>query len=77
MASAEETRSRLAGIPNLTVSADARLAAYTRFGIGGPADVYAETSDEAAFLAALSYGAAYSFAAFLGATVIFQRRDFR
>ncbi|MFB3825976.1 MAG: UDP-N-acetylmuramate dehydrogenase [Bryobacteraceae bacterium] len=54
MLSAEETRSRLAGIPNLTVSTDTPLALYTRFGIGGPADIYAETSDESAFLAALA-----------------------
>jgi UDP-N-acetylmuramate dehydrogenase len=32
----------------------APLARYTRFGIGGPADLYAETGNEEAFLAALA-----------------------
>ncbi len=49
----EETRLRLAEIPNLTVFADAPLSRYTRFGIGGPADLYAETENEEAFIAAL------------------------
>jgi UDP-N-acetylmuramate dehydrogenase len=53
MPSAEETRLRLAGIPNLTVSANAPLANYTRFGIGGPADLYAETCAPDAFAAAV------------------------
>jgi UDP-N-acetylmuramate dehydrogenase len=54
MHSAEEAHARLAGIPNLTVSRDAPLSRYTRFGIGGPADLYAETADSEAFIAALS-----------------------
>ncbi len=49
----DETRARLAGIPNLTVSEGVPLATYTRFAIGGPADLLAETADEAAFLRAL------------------------
>jgi UDP-N-acetylmuramate dehydrogenase len=49
----EEARARLAGIPNLTVSAGTPLARYTRFGIGGPADVYAETGSVEAFIAAM------------------------
>ena len=49
----EEARARLAGIPNLTVSADVLLSRYTRFGIGGPADLYAETDSVEAFVAAL------------------------
>ena len=44
-----ETLERLAGIPNLTVSRHAVLAPYTRFGIGGPADVYAETEQHRGF----------------------------
>jgi UDP-N-acetylmuramate dehydrogenase len=48
-----ETQSRLAGIPNLTVSAGTPLARYTRFGIGGPADLYAETGSVEAFIAAM------------------------
>lgn len=53
MATTEEAQSRLAGIPNLTVSTGALLSRYTRFGIGGPADLYAETADAEAFIAAL------------------------
>ena len=44
MPTTEEVLARLAGIPNLTVSSDAPLSRYTRFGIGGPADLYAETA---------------------------------
>ncbi|HEX3743242.1 MAG TPA: UDP-N-acetylmuramate dehydrogenase [Bryobacteraceae bacterium] len=50
----EETRLRLAEIPNLTVFVDAPLSRYTRFGIGGPADLYAETESAEAFIAALT-----------------------
>jgi UDP-N-acetylmuramate dehydrogenase len=53
MPTTEETQLRLAEIPNLTVSAHAPLARYTRFGIGGPADLFAETRDEQAFIAAV------------------------
>lgn len=54
MPTTEETHGRLAEIPNLTVSACIPLARYTRFGIGGPADLFAETRDERAFIAALA-----------------------
>jgi UDP-N-acetylmuramate dehydrogenase len=53
MPTTEETQSRLAGIPNLFVSALTPLSRYTRFAIGGPADLFAETGDEAAFMAAI------------------------
>jgi UDP-N-acetylmuramate dehydrogenase len=53
MPTPEETRARLAEIPNLTVSTGTPLSQYTRFGIGGPADVYAETDTVEAFIAAL------------------------
>jgi UDP-N-acetylmuramate dehydrogenase len=53
MLSTEETQQRLAEIPNLTVLTDAPLSRYTRFGIGGPADIYAETESVDAFVAAL------------------------
>src|SRR2546421_7997524 len=49
-----EAHARLAAIPNLTVLPDAPLSNYTRFGIGGPADLYAETQDAEAFVAAMS-----------------------
>jgi len=48
-----ETLQRLAQIPNLSISERALLSRYTRFGIGGPAAVYAETPDEHAFIEAL------------------------
>jgi UDP-N-acetylmuramate dehydrogenase len=54
MLSTEETQQRLAEIPNLTVFLDAPLSRYTRFGIGGPADIYAETESVEAFVAALA-----------------------
>jgi UDP-N-acetylmuramate dehydrogenase len=54
MPTTEETQVRLAEIPNLTVSAHTPLARYTRFDIGGPADLFAETHDERAFIAALA-----------------------
>jgi UDP-N-acetylmuramate dehydrogenase len=54
MPTTEETQLRLAEIPNLTVSAHTPLSRYTRFGIGGPADLFAETRDEQAFVAALA-----------------------
>jgi UDP-N-acetylmuramate dehydrogenase len=52
MPTAEEAHARLAGIPNLTVLMDAPLSRYTRFGIGGPADLFAETESPEAFVAA-------------------------
>jgi UDP-N-acetylmuramate dehydrogenase len=44
---------QLAGIPNLTVLTGVPLSLYTRFGIGGPADLYAETDEPEAFVAAI------------------------
>ena len=54
MPTTEETQARLAGIPNLAVSVHTPLSRYTRFGIGGPADLFAETRDEGAFMAAIA-----------------------
>jgi len=45
---------QLAGLPFLTISQGALLSQHTRFGIGGPAEVYAETADESAFIAAVN-----------------------
>ena len=53
MPTTEETHARLAEIPNLTVSTGAPLSRYTRFGIGGPADLYAETGSVESFIAAM------------------------
>jgi UDP-N-acetylmuramate dehydrogenase len=54
MVHTEETLARLTAIPELTVLTDAPLSRYTRFALGGPADVYAETASVEAFIAALS-----------------------
>src|SRR5688500_2231741 len=43
----------LAAIPSVQAMANVALKDYARFGIGGPADVLAESKDEAAFLEAL------------------------
>lgn len=53
MPTTEEARLRLAGIPNLTVSHGTPLRCHTRFGIGGPADLFAETGSPEAFVAAI------------------------
>ena len=52
-ATTEETIQSLAAIDNLQVTAGAPLACYTRFGIGGPAAVLAETARVQSFMAAL------------------------
>ena len=54
MHTTEETQLRLAAIPNLAVSARTPLSGYTRFGIGGEADLFAETRDQCAFAAAIA-----------------------
>lgn len=53
MSATEETLGRLAEIPDVQVSAGESLAGHTRFGIGGPADIYAQTAREESFLEAL------------------------
>ena len=47
------TEKRLQSIPNLTVQTGTELSKYTRFAIGGPADIYAETTNAEAFVEAL------------------------
>jgi UDP-N-acetylmuramate dehydrogenase len=55
---------QLANIPNVSVSEGMLLSDHTRFGIGGPAELYVEASSETAFSAAWriarSSGASYS-----------------
>ncbi|MFY9727879.1 MAG: UDP-N-acetylmuramate dehydrogenase [Bryobacteraceae bacterium] len=58
MPTTEEMRAHLAAIPNVTVSAGVPLARHTRFGVGGPADLYAESGVEDSFLEALRAGEA-------------------
>jgi len=50
----DPTLARLSQIPNVTVRRDAPLSEYTRFAIGGPADIYAETARVESFLEALA-----------------------
>lgn len=54
MANTEEALRRLAAIPQLRVSGDVALSRYARFAIGGPADIFAETEDVDAFMAAMA-----------------------
>jgi len=49
----EETFARLSAVPLTTVLRDVPMAGYTRFGIGGAADIYVETGDPSSFVAAL------------------------
>lgn len=80
MPTTEETHARLAGIPNLTVLPGAPLARYTRFGIGGPADLYAETGSVEAFIAALTEARASGIATVVigdGTNLIVSDRGFR
>ena len=53
MSATEETLHRLAAVPSLQVSTCVPLSRYTRFGIGGPADIFAETREVEAFIVAL------------------------
>lgn len=46
----QETVERLTNIPDLQVVRNEPLAAHTRFGIGGPADVFATTGSEDALI---------------------------
>jgi UDP-N-acetylmuramate dehydrogenase len=59
----KETIDRLASIPYVSVSQGVPLSLHTRFGIGGPAAVFAEAADEEAFIEAFrmvqASGAAY------------------
>ncbi|HEV8038411.1 MAG TPA: UDP-N-acetylmuramate dehydrogenase [Bryobacteraceae bacterium] len=50
----QATLQRLAQISNLTISEHTLLSRYTRFGIGGPAELYIETPSEPSFIAALN-----------------------
>jgi UDP-N-acetylmuramate dehydrogenase len=54
MVSIHETASRLAALPNIILKRDEPLSRHTRFGLGGPAAVLADSPDECAFLKALT-----------------------
>ena len=49
----DTTFGQLTGLPSVKVLRDAPLADYTRFGIGGPADIVFETEDTDSFISAL------------------------
>ncbi|MBV9743630.1 MAG: FAD-binding protein, partial [Acidobacteriia bacterium] len=53
MLTTEEAHARLAAIPALTIIPNEPLSRHTRFAIGGPACLYAETANEESFVAAL------------------------
>lgn len=53
MPETSDTLEQLRRIPKLTVCENVLLSQYTRFGIGGPADILAETANVDAFAAAL------------------------
>jgi UDP-N-acetylmuramate dehydrogenase len=48
----QETFNKLSALPDTTVLRDVPLSNYTRFGIGGPADLFAETHDPSRFIEA-------------------------
>jgi UDP-N-acetylmuramate dehydrogenase len=50
----EETFAELSALPETTVLRDVPLSRYTRFGIGGPADLFAETAVPESFMHAWS-----------------------
>lgn len=52
-ATSDAIESSLAGIENLSLRRNVELREYTRFGIGGPADLFAETIDPHAFVQAV------------------------
>jgi UDP-N-acetylmuramate dehydrogenase len=54
MTATDETLRNLSQITNVQVSAGAPLAPHTRFGLGGPADIYAETDLVASFVEAVA-----------------------
>jgi len=60
----KETIDQLARIPNVSVSEGVLLSRHTRFGIGGPADVFVQAASEQAFAEVLrvaqASGATYS-----------------
>src|SRR5260370_20962594 len=54
MSGTEEKLSSSAAIPSIQVSSCGPLSRYTRFGIGRPADIFAETGEVEAFIAAMN-----------------------
>jgi UDP-N-acetylmuramate dehydrogenase len=48
----QETFAQLSALPETKVTRNIRLSGYTRFGIGGPADLFAETRNPESFIEA-------------------------
>ena len=61
----EETIRQLAAIRNLIVSQNVSMNRYTRFNIGGPASILAQTGDEEAFIAAIEVARASGMGVFV------------
>jgi UDP-N-acetylmuramate dehydrogenase len=55
MMSFDEAYRRLSALPSLQLTRNEPLARHTRFALGGPAALFADTSDEATFVEALRY----------------------
>lgn len=53
MLSVQEALERLSLVPSLQISRNEPLARHTRFALGGPASLFVDSEDEAAFLQAL------------------------
>jgi UDP-N-acetylmuramate dehydrogenase len=53
MLTTDETLQSLYAVPGLRVQSHAPLSQHTRFALGGPADLFVETADPEAFIAAL------------------------
>ncbi|MGC4050843.1 MAG: UDP-N-acetylmuramate dehydrogenase [Paludibaculum sp.] len=53
MLSVQEAQARLSLVPSLQISRNESLARHTRFALGGPASLFVDSEDEAAFLQAL------------------------
>jgi UDP-N-acetylmuramate dehydrogenase len=60
MLSSSETQERLSAIASLQLTRNEPLARHTRFGLGGPARLFADTAEEGAFLEALGVAQASS-----------------
>ena len=78
--SADGFERRLRDLPDVGVRSDADLSGHTRFGIGGPADLFAETESPVSFASALRLCRECSFPVYVlgdGSNVIVSDRGFR
>ena len=51
----DEAQRRLSTLPSIQVTRNEPLSRYTRFALGGPATLFADTDDEPSFVQALQY----------------------